>query len=216
MKSVLVVAMISAHFFTDADPRQVLNTQYKSYTIIQSVNPVGIEKFRDKILDKTKHMPRSARKFLDTNIDWGVYAESIFRPNWDKLTKAQKTEFKKLLQRDAIERYGHLFSPSLKFSVKFNGDTQYKILRGKKFAKVSTTISSLKSDAEIDVDFVFHLGPERWAICDIYIDGVSKSRSYRQEVRKIYKKEGYKGVVSAFKKNLDRQAYDSREMKDRG
>jgi len=205
MKSVLVVAMISAHLFTDADPRQVLGNQYESYTIIQSVDPSGIEKFRNKILDKTRHMPQSARRFLDTNIDWEVYAESIFRPNWDKLTRAQKTEFKKLLQRDAIERYGHLFSPSTKFSVKFNGDTQYKVLRGHKFAKVSTTISLLGSDAEIDVDFIFHLGPERWALSDVYVDGVSKARSYRREVRKIYKKKGYEGVASAFRENLDRK-----------
>ena len=205
MNSLAAAAIVTAYFFNGEDPQRVLETQYKSYASVQVINPSGIERFRDRILDKTKHMPSSARKFLDTNIDWEVYAESIFRPNWDKLTKAQRAEFKKVLQRNAIERYGHLFSPSTKFSVKFNGDTQYKVLRGRKFAKVSTTISSLRSDAEVDADFVFHLGPERWALSDIYVDGVSKSRTYRQEVRKIYKKEGYEGVVRAFQKRQDRK-----------
>lgn len=200
MKSLIAAAMISAYFFNAEDPQRTLETQYKSYISVQSFNPSGIEKFRDRLLDATKDMPKSAREFIDTNIDWEVYAESIFRPNWNKLTKAQQVRFKKVLQRDAIERYGHLFSPSTKFSVKFNGDTQYKVLRGHKFAKVSTTISSLKSDAEVDVDFVFHLGPERWALSDICVDGVSKSRSYRSSVRKIYKKEGYEGVIRAFQK----------------
>tara|TARA_Y100000310_G_C20359120_1_gene658104 strand:- start:94 stop:726 length:633 start_codon:yes stop_codon:yes gene_type:complete len=210
MKSILVVAMVSAYFFSDADPKSVLETQYKSYITVQALNPSGVEKYRDKILDSTKRMPKSARKFLDANIDWEVYAESIFRPNWDKLNNAQKRKFKKLLQRDAIERYGHLFSPSLKFSVKFNGTTEYKTLRGHKFARVSTTISLLRSDGEVDVDFIFHHGPKRWALCDIYVDGVSKSKSYRKSVRRIYKKEGYKGVVSTFRKNLARK---SRERK---
>ena len=200
MKSLIAAAMISAYFFSTEDPQRTLETQYKSYISVQALNPAGIENFRNRLLDATKGMPKSAREFIDNNIDWEVYAESIFRPNWDKLTKAQQVRFKKVLQRDAIDRYGHFFSPSTKFSVKFNGDTQYKVLRGNKFAKVSTTISSLKSTAEVDVDFVFHLGPERWALSDVYVDGVSKSRTYRREVRKIYKKEGYEGVVRAFQK----------------
>jgi len=202
MKSIVVITLISSYFFTTEDPRQMLDTHYKSYMTVQAVNPVGIEGYHQLILDSTKQMPDSAKRFLSTNIDWEVYAESIFRPNWDKLTKVQKEEFKRVLQRDAIDRYGDLFSPSMKFSVKFNGDTQYKILRGRRFAKVSTTISSLKSDAEFEVDFIFYLGPERWALSDVYVDGVSKSRTYRKSVRRIYKKEGYKGVVNAFRKNL--------------
>ena len=200
MKTLIAAAMISTYFFNAEDPQRTLETQYKTYISVQAFNPSGIEKFRNRLLDATKHMPKSAREFIDTNIDWEVYAESIFRPNWDKLTKVQQVKFKKLLQRDAIERYGHLFSPSTKFSVKFNGSTQYKVLREHKFAKVSTTISSLKSDAEINVDFVFRRGPVRWALCDVHVDGVSKSKSYRRAVRKIYKKEGYDGVVKAFRK----------------
>ena len=119
---------------------------------------------------------------------------------WDKLTKAQQVKFKKLLQRNAVDRYGHLFSSSTKFTVHFNGGTQYKVLRGHRFAKVSTTISALRSDAEIDADFIFHRGPGRWALCDVYIDGVSKSKTYRREVRRIYRKEGYDGVIKAFRK----------------
>jgi len=201
MKSLAIAAVFTAYFFINGeDPQQMLDTQIKSYTAMQVSNPARIERHRKKLLDSTRHMPKPAQKFIDANIDWEAYAESVFRPNWDELTKAQREKFKSVLQRDAIERYGHLFSPSTKFAVKFNGDTQYKVLRGHKFAKVSTTISSLKSDAEVDVDFVFHLGPERWALSDIYLDGVSKSRTYRREVRKIYKKEGYEGVVRAFQK----------------
>jgi len=201
MKSV-VAAVVTAYFFTGADPQTMLGTQYKAYITVQAFNPAGVEKYRDKILDSSRHMPRSAQTFLDTNIDWEIYAESIFRPNWDKLTKAQKAKFKRLLQRDAIDRYGDLFSPSLKFSVKFKGDTEYRSLRGHKFAKVSTTLSSLRSNAEVDIAFIFHRSPERWALCDVYVDGVSKSRLYRREVRRIYKKEGYKGVVKVFQKRL--------------
>ena len=60
--------------------------------------------------DEQGRVDEESVRFLDTNIDWEAYAESVFRPNWDKLSHAQKRQFKRLLQRDAIERYGHLFS----------------------------------------------------------------------------------------------------------
>ena len=205
MKPVLIAMMVSAYFFSNADPQEMLNAQYKAYITAQAFNPAGVKKYRDRIVSPAKKMPRPAQRFINTNIDWEIYAESVFRPNWDKLTKVQKRKFKRLLQRDAIKRYGKLFSPTLKFHAKFNGDTVYKILRGHEFAKVSTTLSLTGSDAEVDVDFIFHKGPKRWALCDLYIDGVSKSRSYRKSVRRIYKKEGYRGVVKTFEKNLARK-----------
>jgi ABC-type transporter MlaC component len=205
MKSILITAMVSAYLFSNADPQETLKTQYKAYVAVQAFNPGGVEKYRDKVLHKTKKIPRSARTFLSANIDWEAYAESVFRPNWNKLTKRQKRKFKKLLQRDAIQRYGHLFSPDLKFSAKFNNPTDYKLLRGNKFARVRVTLASTRTDAEAEVDFIFRQGLKRWAICDVYIDGVSKSKSYRRAVRRIYKKEGYKGVMKVFEKNLVRK-----------
>ena len=126
MKSLFVLTLIGSYFFTTEDPQKTLSRQYDSYVTMQSVNPNGIQKLRRQILDDPKRMLSVPGKFVDTNIDWEAYAESIFRPNWDKLTKVQQKEFKRVLQRDAIERYGTLFSPSSKFSVKFNGDTQYE------------------------------------------------------------------------------------------
>ena len=200
MKS-LVATLVSAYFFTGADPQIMLDNQYKSYAKVQAFAPAKIEKYRDRIIDPKKKLPKSARLFIDTNVDWELYAKSIFRPNWDKLTKRQQKRFISVLQRDAIQRYGKLFSGDMKFSVRFNGPTEYKLLRGRQFAKVNMTIGSLRSDAEVDVSLIFHMGSERWALCDVYIDGVSKTRTYRHSVRKIYKKSGYEGVIAAFQKN---------------
>jgi ABC-type transporter MlaC component len=202
MKAILVASIVSAYFFTAQDPQIMLHTQYKAYITVQAFNPKAVAKYRDRILNKKKRVPKSAQKFMNTNIDWEMYAETIFRPNWENLSKKQKKHFKKLLQRDVIERYGHLYSPDLKFSAKFRGETQYKILRGHKFARVSTTLKSTSSDAEVDIDFIFHRGAKRWALCDVHIDGVSKSKAYRQSVRKIYKNHGYSGVVKIFEKRL--------------
>jgi len=199
MKS-LAVAVVSAYLFTGSDPQIMLNTQYKAYSTMQAFNSSGISKYKEKILNESKDMPISARIFLNNNINWELYAASIFRSDWDKLTRSQKKRFKHTLQHDIINRYGHLFSSSTRFAVTFKGDTKYKMLRGKSFAKVGLVISSISSDAEVDIDLIFHKGLVRWALCDVYIDGVSKTKIYRREVRKIYRNKGFDGVIEAFEK----------------
>ena len=196
----LLAAAVTAFLFTSGDPQLMIDTQYRAYTKAQAFFPERINKYRDRTLDKKRRLPKSAQAFINANIDWELYASSIFKPNWDELTKKQQQEFIRLLQRDAINRYGKLFTANLTFSVQFRGQTEYKLLRGHEFARVNTTLKSTKSDAEVDVSFIFHKGEKRWALCDVYIDGVSKSKSWRRSVRRIYKKEGYSGVVKAFKK----------------
>ena len=200
--SLLLVAVVSAFFFTHEDPQIMLDKQYRAYITAQAFKPAALKKYRKRVLQVEKPFLNSTRMFINTNIDWDLYAESILKPNWDKLTDKQKQRFKKLLQKVHIKKYGKYFSPSTKFSAIFSKQTEYKLLRGKSFAKVSATLKSTRSDAEIDIDLIFHKGPERWALCDVYVDGVSKSRAYRSQVRKIYKKEGYKGVMKAFRRAL--------------
>ena len=196
----LLAAAVTAFLFTSGDPQLTLDTQYRAYTKAQAFFPERINKYRDRALNKKRRLPKSAHTFINANIDWELYASSIFRPNWDELTKKQQAQFINLLQRDAISRYGKLFTADLTFSVQFRGQTEYKMLRGHEFARVNTTLKSTKSDAEVDVSFIFRKGETRWALCDVYIDGVSKAKSWRRSVRRIYKKEGYSGVVKAFQK----------------
>ena len=201
--SLALASLVSIFFFTHEDPQITMNKQYKAYATAQAFKPGSVEKYRNRALQIEKPMLKSTRLFLDTNVDWELYAKSIFNPNWDTLTKNQKRRFIELLQKVYIKKYGKLFSTKAKFSVSFR-PTEYKMLRGENFARVKTTISSTSSDLEFDIDFVFHEGPKRWALCDVYIDGVSKSRAYRSQVRKIYKKKGYEGVISAFKRALNK------------
>ena len=198
MKSLVVAAVVSAYFFNGEDPRRMLETQYKSYITVQAFKPSSIEKYRKRILDSSRRLPKSAKRFIDANIDWEVYAESIFRPNWDELTKRQKTKFKSLLQRDAIERYGHLFSASTTFSAKFNGSTDYKLLRGERFAKVRTTLSSTRSDAEIDVDFISAVAQNDGPYV-MYTSTVFQSLNHIEALyAKFIKKKDTKGSLKPF------------------
>ena len=204
MKSILAISIISAYIFTAQDPQIVLSQQYKTYIIAQQVTPNAITKIRDRILDDNKKLPRAANQFINKNLAWDIFAKSTLHSQWDELNSKQRKEYTNILKKTMLKRYGKYFDPNKKFSVVFPTVTQYKNLREHKFAKVKTIISSTTNDAELVVDFIFIFKNNRWMLCDVYVDGVSKSRSYRAAMSKIFKKQGYSGIISKLKKRINK------------
>ena len=87
--------------------------------------------------------------------------------------------------------------------VEFKGPAQHRFVKGKEYARVETRITWWESDAEIEIGFLLrHLGKDQWTLCDVYVEGVSKARVYRKELRKIYTKRGFRGVERALKQNI--------------
>ena len=199
MKSVLIASIVTAYIFTAQDPQITLESQYKAYIIAQQFTPNGVADIKGRILSGKK-IPRAAKQFLNKNIAWEFFAKSTLSSYWDKLNKKQKKEFTKALKQTLLKRYGKHFDANKKFSVKFSKPTEYKLLRGKQFAKVDTTVYILSRDLEFDAGFVFVSKDNRWMLCDIHIDGVSSSRNYRKALRRLFKKEGYSGVMGRLKK----------------
>jgi len=202
MKSILVASIITAYIFTAKDPQIVLSRQYKAYIIAQQFSPRGIIKIRDRILNDKKKIPRAAKQFLEKNFAWDVFAKSTLHSQWDELGTKQRKEYTNTLKKMMLRRYAKYFDPDKIFSVKFPNQTDYKMLRGEKFAKVKTIVSSVSNESEFEADFIFIFKDKHWMICDVYIDGVSKSRSYRAALRKLYKKHGYVGIMSKLKKKI--------------
>tara|TARA_R110000824_G_scaffold13428_4_gene58543 strand:+ start:839 stop:1468 length:630 start_codon:yes stop_codon:yes gene_type:complete len=204
MKGLLIASIVTAYIFTAQDPQIVLSHQYKAYVIAQQLNPNGIITVRDRILNDKKKLPRAAKQFLDKNIAWDVFAKNTLNSQWGELGKKQKKEYTNALKKMMLKRYAKYFDPNKKFSVKFPNSTNYKMLRGEKFAKVNTIVSSIANESEFSADFIFIFKDKHWMLCDIYIDGVSKSRSYRTAMRRIYKKHGYVGIMSKLKNKVSK------------
>ena len=199
-----MASIITAYIFTAQDPQIVLSHQYKAYIIAQQLNPNGIAKLKDRILDDKKKLPRAAKQFLEKNIAWDVFAKNTLHSQWEELGTKQKKEYTNALKKMMLSRYAKYFSPDKKFSVKFPQATDYKNLRGDKFAKVATIVSSIVNESEVEVDFIFIFKDKHWMLCDIYVDGVSKSRSYRSAMRSLYKKHGYVGIMSKLRSKTNK------------
>ena len=190
--------------FTNGDPQDTLNNQYKVFVVVKNVSPQSISDYQGHMLDNKKPLPRKLNSFLNKNIDWASYSRAIFSFKWDDLDKSQRKEFMSLARTLAIKKYGKHFSPDVDFSARFNQETTYQTRKQADQAKVPVMIVS-KKDVKYDVDFIFCRGKQRWAVCDVYIDGVSHTKTYATQVKTIYNKKGFDGVLAAFQRAIDKE-----------
>jgi ABC-type transporter MlaC component len=200
MKAFLLATIITGYLFTDKDPQRTLDQQYKAYVMAQQITPKEVTKLKKRILSGKK-LPFAAQQFITQNIAWDLIAEGTLSSYWGELNEKQQKAFTRSLKKMLLKKFSKFFDPGKKFSVKFPEPTEYKIVRGRKFSKVKTIIYSTVKDFEFEVDFIFIFSEDHWMLCDIYIDGVSSTRNYRSSLRRIFKKEGYKGMMKRVKNN---------------
>ena len=181
-------------------PANQLRAHYNVYQMAQKFTPDRLERIKGQVVG-TRKMSKGVARFMKDYIDWDTYAELSFK-DWDKLGKKQKRHLVKLLKTLTIKRYADLVSPTRRFMIQFGKNVVYKTIKGVQYAKVSTHVTDWTSDAELEVSFLLRKRKQDvWALCDVYIDGVSKARTYRAELRKIFLKKGFKGVVGALKRS---------------
>lgn len=200
MKSFLLATIVTGYIFGSEDPGRTLDQQYKAYVMAQQITPKEITKLKKRILSGKK-LPYATQQFLSKNIAWDFIAQNTLSSYWEELNKKQQKAFTRALKKMMLRKFSRFFDPNKKFSVKFPQPTEYKLVRGKKFSKVKTIFYSTTKDFEFEVDFVFVFSEDHWMLCDIYIDGISSTRNYRSSLRRIFKKEGYKGIMKGVKNN---------------
>ena len=183
-----------------ANPEHQLRAYYNVYQIAQKLSPSKIENIKGQIVGKKK-MKKGVARFMRNNVDWDTHAELSFK-DYDKLTKKQKKQLSNLLRTLTTRRYARLFSPNKRFMLQFKQPVKYIAVRGKQYARVDAMVTIRESKSEVELSFLLRKGEKGlWLLCDVYVDGVSKARAYRAELRKIFKRQGFKGVVGALKRN---------------
>ena len=181
-------------------PMYQLRAHYNVYQIAQKFTPDRLQRIKGQIVG-TRKMSKGVARFMRDHIDWDTYAELSFK-NWDELTKKQKRHLSNLLKNLTIKRYADLVTPERRFMIQFKEDVKYIMVRGERYAKVAAHVTDWKSDAEVEIQFLLRKHKKStWTLCDVYVEGVSKARTYRTELRRVYSKKGFKGVVKILKRS---------------
>lgn len=147
-----------------------------------------------------KAVTAQIEKTVDAFLDIGALGQSALVDHWAKLTKAEQTEFSKLLAALVRDSYVRALRSNLDYAVKYVGEKP----QGEHLL-VSTEVSAVSSGRTqvIAVDYVLRQRGGTWRAVDVITDGVGIVENYRAQFNKIIAKEGFSGLLTRMRKKLD-------------
>ncbi len=129
------------------------------------------------------------RRIAERLFDFPEIARRSLAQHWTDRTSQQREEFVRLF-RELLERsyFGKIENYSHERIV-YTGET----VDGE-FATVHSKII-IGQEAEISVDYRFHLVDSRWAVYDVLIEGVSFVSNYGAQFNRIIQTSSYEGLI---------------------
>lgn len=129
------------------------------------------------------------QKIIGENIDFDAMAQLALDRHWQKLSPAQRTEFKQIFRDLFQDSYSRLVLNFIK---------REKVLYPKEDvrknnAMVMTVI--VRANDEITVDYSLSNKDGVWLVDDVKVDGVSIAGNYRNAFDRVIKKESFGALL---------------------
>ena len=136
----------------------------------------------------------SVRGFLDID----QLGKRAMADNWDKLTKAQQTEFSALLRSLIEDNYVRGLRANLSYQVEYVGEAADKDGN----IVVATNVKTQRKGRPftIGIEYVLVKEGDKLRAWDVKTDGVGLVENYRAMFNKIIAKDGFDGLIAKMKK----------------
>ncbi len=129
------------------------------------------------------------KKIISQNFHFDSMTRDALGTYWEKLTEAERKEFKGLFQDLFLESYTKMVLDFLKKeTILYNREEP-----GQGRALVKTMIARVNEEIPVDYSLTWVQG--RWLVGDVAIDGVSILRNYRQSFARVIQRESYKSLL---------------------
>jgi len=129
------------------------------------------------------------KKVIARNFYFDAMAQQALGPYWEKISPAEKSEFKKVFQDLFQESYTKLVLDFLKREKVLYHSEELEPMR----AQIKTTL--VRVNEEISVDYSLQSVQGQWLVDDVSIDGVSIVRNYRQSFTRVVQTESFKSLL---------------------
>jgi phospholipid transport system substrate-binding protein len=136
---------------------------------------------------------------FDDILDYSTLAKESLGELWAERTPGEREEFQKLLTELVRGAYRKSIKRTLSYDVEYKGES--KIEGG---TLVRTVAKSRENSREepISLDYGMHEVGGRFRIRDIVTDGASLVSNYRNQFRRIVKKEGFPELLNRMRKKI--------------
>ncbi len=156
---------------------------------------VQLQETVDGILEilRDKKAPSDQRKqkisaLVRERFDYGIMAQSAMGKHWRKFTPAQKEEFtakfSSLLEESYLDRIDA-----------YTDETVDYVKEREKRGKVLIETDIVTANKRIPIHYKLRQRGDLWLVYDVVVEGVSLIRNYRSSYGKVFKKEGFAGLI---------------------
>lgn len=150
---------------------------------------------------KTPDEDRKVEAAFDQVLDYDVLARESLKEFWDERKPEERAEFQDALRKLVRGAYRKSLKRIVDYNVEYTGTTQ-----GAAGEVVHTVAKSRTNPREepVNIDYVVHESGGKWRIVDIVTEGSSLVTNYRNQFRRIIKKQGFPELIRRMKAKLDK------------
>ncbi len=174
-------------------------TDWVQGTVLEVKNTLAIQ---DSGAELTPEQVLDISRVLGNRFSFREMARLALGRHWQQLSAQQRTEFVQLF-RGLMER-SHLW----KLSAHAGVEQRYV---GERIEGDRAVVQALvqADDGEHPVDYVLVRNNGSWKVCDLTIDGVKLSATYRSEFNRVISKSSYKELVRKMSAKLEEVAMEA-------
>jgi phospholipid transport system substrate-binding protein len=153
-----------------------------------------------ELLAKDNPDQKKISAIFDEMLDYSALAEASMGAEWKSLTPDQQKQFSDLLKQLVQQAYERNLKKTLSFAVDYVGEDA---LENKTFlVKTKAKDKNDKRAEPIEINFKLTNRDGKFKIVDIITEEVSLVDSYRAQFTKVYKKDGFDGLVTKMKDKI--------------
>jgi phospholipid transport system substrate-binding protein len=138
---------------------------------------------------------------FDDVLDYETLAHESLKDAWGDLKPEERSEFQDVLKRLVRATYRKNLKRIKDYEVGYNGESKVEL------GQIVRTVAKSRSNAReepISIDYVVHESGGKWRIVDIVTEGSSLVGNYRNQFRRIIKKQGFPELIRRMKTRVEK------------
>ena len=143
---------------------------------------------------------RRVEGIFDSILDYDALARLSLDTYWAERSEKERSEFTEILKKLVRRAYRKNVKKTLDYDITYQGQGKAKL------GELVRTIAKNKSkprEEPISIDYVLHQVGGAWRIVDIVTEGSSLVNNYKNQFRRIIKKDGFAELLKKMRKKAE-------------
>ena len=140
---------------------------------------------------------------FDAFIDYDALAKQSLDRHWAERSQEERAEFTKILRQLVRAAYKKSLDKTLDYEIRYRGESK---VQGGVLVKSVAIHRTDKRKEPIAIDYVLHQVGSDWRVFDIVTEGSSLVGNYRNQFRRVIKKDGFGRLMELLRKKLKKES----------